>query len=531
MPNSAHIPDGLVFRREQDEQANLVPEDSDFRTSLNDFLQLRELNAFHTSRTEKITTLKTKLDRLKTEGGRPDEIARTSSELEKLGVMNLEVFKLTERRRRLEDWLEDNIWSPDYAKKLAEIKLVEEDIATRTKHLLEYKPTTFYYEDVLVQIRFDGFTGAEHYTAIGSFPTKSSIADIIRWLSMRVLNMGALAAVDSSQLPFSLHRNGLLDPDRRISSVCSPPTATFTCRVQLVNAAIGLPFQHEVRGANTTIINQFVGKLFPEKKPTPQEIEKRRIKELKEMWDSDHKSFVQSLDTNPKFAEAQQANKPVFWRFQKLDAMCDKGEFPCDRLRNFLNQGHFDDPSKFGALLTTYEFSFDGSSWSTFSTHSEFLHRINDEAVTRTLNAVTCTMQAMVDAAFIRFEPGHNRPVDIKTQTQTQTGSHGSLSFKLPSLRDVRRMTGSDKVRVFNEAIAEQQNDRKQHPPLFLGNCVVTCDNDDEPVCVEFTFPTFLPLDLIMSREYGLLLALESIIFNFYFQQKLHQPRGGAAAR
>lgn len=506
-----------------------MPEDSDFRTSLNDFLQLKELNTFHEKRATSMAALKKKLATLE----KPEEIARTSSELEKLGVMNLEVFKLTEQKRRLEEWLEENIWSPDYSKVLAKLNLVELDIKNRTDKLLEYKPTSFHYEDVLVQIHFDGFPDAEHYIALGSFPTRSSIAHIIRWLRMRVLNMGALAAVDSSQLPFSLHRNGLLDPDRLLSSVCSPPTAKFTCRVQLVNAASGLPFQHEVRAANTTIINQFVGKLFPEKKPTPQEIEKRSQEELKKMRDCDHKSYVESFNTNPKFAEAQEANQPVSWRFHKHDGMCDKGEFSCDRLRNFLNQGHFDDPSKFGALLPTYEFSFDGSSWSPFLTHSEFLDRINHEAITRTLNAVTCTVQAMVDAAFFRFEPGplgvHSQ-VDIRTQSQT--GARGSLSFKLPSLKHLRRMTGEDKVRVFTEAIAEQQNDRKQHhPPLFLGNCVVTHDDEDERVCVEFAFPSFLNLDLIMSREYGLLLALESIIFDFYFQQKLVQPRGGAVAR
>jgi hypothetical protein len=498
-------------------------------------MQLKLFNDFHTTRQAEVARLKRDLE---THRGDPSQIVSISSQIEKWEVMNVEVFKLTEDLRRKELWLEnpDHWRSAHYSKVAAEIQVLSEDIQKRIRENIKYKPTAMKYEDILIQMRFDGFADAEKYTALAKFPTDALMIDVVSWLRLCVLDMDLLAPADHPEcLPFYLNRNGLLDPKRTISSVCSAPTATITCRLKLRDqAGHALPFACGVKGAED--LNVHVPDLFPKRQFTQEEIEKRAALLKSQIRTHDRATYDRVLQEQLKFQESQAANRPVLWRFCKRDGKVEEGRFSCDKLRNFLNQGHFDDPENFGQLLQTYEFSFDGATWSRFPTHSNFLARVNAEATARALDAINCTIQATIAAARLTF-----RQLGVDAQAQVDA-AHNSLSFILPSMPEAM-ISAADKVVIFNCAVDEQKKKRLEQrtlPPFCFHTCEArpaeSSSNgagghmQDAPnhIRVDFTFPSFLSLDLIMREQGGLQLALESVIFDLYFQQKLALPRGGA---
>jgi hypothetical protein len=576
-PNRDALAEGLVFSRECSSfTAANVPDDDGFKQDMEDFIKLRELNSYHTAKTNKMAQLQEKKMHLLQMGSASQmEIDQVCSEIEKLTVMNLEMFRLTQERQNLQRWLDsdENIRNPMYSKvkvkidlltkeverlmeekilqrpivssadqllreaELAELRLtlklkqksqidIEQAVRSLTqKHAQEdQKRIPFQYEDVLIQVRFDGFPGAESHTALCVFPKEGRVFDIISWLYHRVFDMSVLEEPvnDASALPFSLSRNGVLNPDTLIWSISAPPTSTMTCRVKLRDPSSGrLPFRSQVKG--TQELNVCVGKLFPKKKETFAEIE--RVAKVHEdlMKKVDLALFNKHLENHALFKKAKEADRPVLWRFRQHDGKIEEGCMTCDELREVLNQGHFDHPLEYGKILQSYEFSFDGSTWQLFATHTEFLRCINAQAITRTLNAVDTALRATLAATFQTFcskEPA------VKVDS-TQSDTHGTLSVELPSLQDAN-MLEDKKASIFTElkASVDQKRAGKKLPPLFVDTCRV-CQEPTKPLRVEFRFPSFLSLDLIMHRSAGMQKALETVIFDFYFQQKLVQPRGG----
>lgn len=545
---------------------------------MEDFIQLRELNAYHTAKAQKMAQLQEKKARLLQAEGNANqaEIDQVFSEIERETVANLQMFRLTQERQSLQRWLDsdENIRSPLYSKvkvkidlvnhqikeadRLIDEKLLQRPIVSSADQLLreaelgelrkvltlqqkapidieqavnlqkqkyaqeDQKRIPVQYEDVLIQVGFDGFPGAELYTALAVFPKGGRVLDIISWLYHRVFDMSVLVAPvdDASVLPFSLIRTGVLSPETVIGSIAAPPTSRMTCRVTLRDPSSDrLPFRTQVKGSDE--LNKWVGTMFPTKKETSAEIE--RIAKVREdqMKRADLALFHKNLENHALFKKAQEADRPVLWRFRQHDGKVEEGSMTCDNLRDVLNQGHFDHPSEYGKILPSYEFSFDGSTWRSFATHSEFLAGINAQAITRTLNAVDTAFRAAVAAAFQTF-CGIEPPALQVVSSQSVT--HGSLSAQLPTLPEAN-MPEDRKASVFAElkAAFDQKRAARKLPPLFADTCRVC----QEPFRVEFHFPSFLSLDLIMRRSAGLQKALESVIFDFYFQQKLVLPRGG----
>lgn len=580
--NPELLAEGLLFGSQSSGLgAENAADDGGFKQDMEDFIQLRELNAYHTAKAHKMTQLQEKKARFMQAGGANQaEIDQVCSEIEKVTVMNLEMFRLTQERQNLQRWLDsdENIRSPLYSKvkvkidlltkevdRLMDEKLLQRPIVSSADQLLreaelgelrkaltlqqksaidieqalklqmqkyaqeDQKRIPFQYEDVLIQVRFDGFPGAELHTALAVFPKGGRVLDIISWLYHRVFDMSALVVPvdDASVLPFSLNRNGVLSPETVIGSIAAPPTSRITCRVKLRDpSGARLPFRSQVKGAEE--LNKWVGKLFPKKKETSAEIE--RIAKVREdqMKKADLALFDKNLENHALFKKAQGADRPVLWRFRLHDGKVEEGSMTCDNLRDVLNQGHFDHPSEYGKILPSYEFSFDGSTWQSFATHAEFLAGINAQAITRTLNAVDTAFRAAVAAAFQTF--CRMEPPAFKVES-SQSVTHGSLSAELPSLPDAN-MPEDKKGSVFAglKAAVDQKRVARKLPPLFADTCRV-CHEPAKPLRVEFHFPRFLSLDLIMRRSEGLQKDLEFVIFDFYFQQKLVQPRGGERLR
>jgi hypothetical protein len=277
---------------------------------------------------------------------------------------------------------------------------------------------------------------------------------------------------------------------------------------------------------------------FPKLKIT--DFEADRIAKVKEdlRRKTDRAKYETSVGRQAAFQKAKDANKPVLWRFRKPDGRLEQGSLTCDKLRDVLNQGLFDDPTKFGALSSSYSFSFDASTWQQFRTHSEMLHHVNAQATERCLNAVQLTLQAAVSAAFQTWTGAAAPAAPTRGVQDThlhfiKSSEQGLLSFTLPSLPGVI-MTSERMARMFDGIRAAVDQHRAPRLPPLFSDGAVTCRAGNGPNCtssdqlhVELFFPAFLSLDLVMRDKEGLQKALESMIFDFYFQQSLaqHLPR------
>jgi len=402
---------------------------------------------------------------------------------------------------------------------------------------------------VLIQVGFDGMPDGEKYTALCVLSKNDKVSDVISWLYRRVFNTDAVAQAAAGSVPFTLYRNGLLLPEVPISAFASPPTAKIMCRVNLPPGSQP-PFRPEIIKGSTEFIHA-VRHLFPAKKMT--KAEESRIAKLKQ--DQRRQAalalFQQQLrshpEVQPEVTLAAGANVDVEWRVEGGGKTEKTGRLTCDQLRDYLNQGHFDDPSEYGKLLGSYQFSFDmGATWMSSLKHSVLLKRINAEALSRCLHAVTHTLRATVRAALLTLDqPATMIDVAINNDESSLSSSSpvGSLSFALPLLPQLREGMAREK---FQEQISLADERRAAKPNATLAestrlftsappsrpvcdvtHCDATYDSPQSPLRVTLCFPSFLNLDLIMGDKGGLQKELEHIIFNFYFEQKLAQPRGG----
>ncbi len=585
--------EGLLFGLESASSscAEASPEDNDFKQTMDDLRSLAEYNSYVVQKDGEMRRLKEQLEGMMACKASQVDIDRKCKEIEVLGVQNLEMFKLAQEVKYWENWLDDpkNIRSALYSKALVKIDLLNQEIKRRGDANRQRMPTVsaaelqvqtaeiqdlktqlrrkgwseisvaqeeqklkakhaqlnasrvpFQYEDVLISVHFDGFGDAEKHTALCCFPKTCCVSHIIQWLCHRVLDMEALVPIDDAKsLPFSLYRNGLLEPSTPISKVCSPPTSTITCRVKLRESASDrLPFQVQPRGGQ--YLSDSVKDHFPKLKIT--DFEADRIAKVKEdlKRKEDRAKYEANVKRHPAFEQANIANKPVLWRFRKPDGRYDQGSLTCDKLRDFLNQGHFDDATKFGALSPNYSFSFDASNWQNFRTHSEMLRHTNAQATERSLSAVHLTLQATVAAAFQTW-PAASAAAAAAAAAQVRDAQDpdlhiiknkekGLLSVKLPLLPGIHMATERmAKIFESNKNSVDALRDSKvpKLAPLFC-DAAITCRvgrgpdfASSEPLPVEFFFPAFLSLDLVMRDKEGLQMALESMIFDFYFQQSL----------
>ena len=548
--------------------------DQESQQDMESLLLLQEHNAFVSYTDREMSRLKQEFTSLTASGQSQRKLDVICKRMQELSVMNLELFKLTQDRNRWQAWLDDpsNARKAEWGKVNTRVELLGLQISKFTDEKVRHLPilsaadrkrrqdmeadtrlkmTThgkssgdieralkelqdrwakedneripFKYEEVLIQVGFDGITNGEMYTALCVLSKHAKVSDLISWLHHRVFDMNALVC-DGESVPFYLTRNGVLLPDSSISSFASPPTAKIMCRVNVREPARSeLPFRSEIRGADH--FNRSVRDLFPSKKMTV--VEENRIARLQQDQRREAASASFHAHLMPEVRMAAEANTPVVWRFGG-----QKGSLTCDLLRDYLNQGHFDDCSEYGKILDSYEFSFDAEvTWMSFSSHSQFLKRINEEAILRTLRAVKHTVRATVRAALATFK----QPEMIEVTVQHGT-TVGLLSFALPSLQQGDIRDSQRAQEIFQEQISIADEKRAGRgasrlftcAPLSSPPCRATYDASNIPLLVTFTFPSFLNLDLIMRDKGGLQKELEHIIFNFYFEQKLALPRGGA---
>ncbi len=560
-------------------EAKAGPEHDELKQAVEDLRSLVEFNAYVHAKEVAMSTLKSELHILMASSTRSQvEIDQKCKEIENLTVMNLEAFNIAKELRHWQNWQEDpsnlrsamwgrvaikidllqqalkdrqrenarrtpTISSDEMAVQLAEIEetkktmkamgygtiKIEEEINKITERHAKDNSTRvpFQYEDVLISVHFDGFEGAGDYVATCTFPKKCHISHVIAWLRHRVLDMGALVPAGDSELPFTLHRLVLLDPDMTVGIVCSAPTSKVTCRVNLTESARGSgrpPFQVEPRVGDKKL-DAAVKDLFPKLIQTDHEI--GRIQKLKVDTERKKRHAIFFGNDLP-FKRADVANRPVRWKFSAPDGRVVEGNSTCDELRLFLNRGHFDDASKFGALLNSYTFSFDGSSYVCFGTHLEMLRHINHQALNRSLNAVRLTLQASAAAAAMTWPDTYNDfnaalASDSEEIREGENGEQGCLSFKLPLL------PGKDPVmlkKIFTDKMASVDRERAsktpQLSPLFCKeaiSCNVEVASDSHHLDVEFLFSSFLSLDCILRQKAGLQIVLESMMFDFYFEQ------------
>jgi hypothetical protein len=569
------LAEGLVFLRGSSDAVQGCPEDSEFQQTMKDISHIHEYNCYQRYVDDEMAKLDERYHQCLQNGDRR-EMIRVCGMKQNLSVMNLEMFRMVQERHELQSWLKADanvrsaMWSKVNAqvvildahikrlteekkldkpvvsaadlllrenqlanarrdmalKSMSETKIQEELKRLRDMHAKEdLKRVPFQYQDVLVQVQFDGFSDANKCTALCVFPTDKSVGDVIKWLFHSVFDMSLLQPFSDTTLPFVLNRNGVLEPERAISSVCSPPTSTIVCRVNVRDSALReLPFRVDIKEA--VYLNGFISKLFPTKKITEAEVD--RVAQVKQDLekDKDNAVFLAHLQNHPSFKLAEEVNKrPVSWRFSRADGRLESGQETCDSLRVYLNQGHFDDPAEYGKILKIYEFSFRDSHWQSFTEYSAFLKHINDESITRTFDAIRHTLQATIAAALQTFkEPASALGKEVVFSSQRR-GNLGSMMFTLPSLQQVD-MQEEQKALIFTDSLAFVDKQRtKKDLPLLFSDAGVTCHVTHNPsFLVEFLFPCFLSFDMISRERKGLQLALEDLIFNFYFKQKLSQP-------
>jgi len=154
------------------------------------------------------------------------------------------------------------------------------------------------------------------------------------------------------------------------------------------------------------------------------------------------------------------------------------------------------------------------------------LRHINHQVLNRSLNAAHLTLQATAAAAVRTWPDIYNDDnaalaSDSKEIREGDNGEQGCLSFKLPLL------PGKDPAvlkKIFTDKMASVDRDResKSKSPLFCKeaiSCNVKVASDSRHLDVEFLFSSFLSLDCIMRQTAGLQIVLESMMFDFYFEQ------------